>query len=127
MKRWAIVVFVIASLTLAVTGTLIDEKPVEPQEKLEYSITLIDREEAESERVFVERVMEIAISKKSYDTTFHKTSLAVKTVKGYVVTQRLPEIYFVSGIDSKVSKAVIVWINGFHKYPLRYENPKEGK
>lgn len=65
---------------------------------------------------FADRVWRFASTKRNelYDISYHKTNIAVKTLKGYVVTRRYPEIIF---YDDGNKAAVMGW-KSIDRFPI---------
>lgn len=74
----------------------------------------------QEEDIFIMEVLRFAYDGEVADVSYHETDIVVKTVKGFVVTRRFPEIQFIQ-TGNGVTKAIIWWYGGQHQWVERWK------
>jgi len=70
---------------------------------------------------FVMQVLRFAYDEEVADVSYHETDIVVKTVKGFVVTRRFPEIQFIHTRDGSIIKAIVWWYGGQHQWVEKWK------
>lgn len=83
-------------------------------------MTTMVRGAYQEEDEFIMEVLRFAYDEEVADVSYHETDIVIKTVKGFVVTRRFPEIQFIRG-GTDVDKAIIWWYGGQEQWVEKWK------